>query len=251
VIEVVDGCKTFDGRAVLEDVSFKVYRGEVAVVVGPSGSGKTTLLRALGLLTTLDHGHIKLSGCLHGYTLNGGEIVPLSERRLALHRRSVGIVFQQFNLFPHLSALDNVTLAPRKVLKRSRPDSEADAREFLARVGLDDKAYSYPHQLSGGQQQRVAIARALALRPEVMLFDEPTSALDPEMVSEVLNVMGEVARGGMTMVVVSHEMGFARKVADRAIFMDQGRLVDQGHPEDVFFGSSVDRVRQFMEKILH
>jgi len=251
VIEMVHARKAFDGRTVLDDVSLHVQRSELAVIVGPSGSGKTTLLRALGLLTTLDAGYLKMNGDLHGYRSGKGVPVPLSERALVRHRRNVGMVFQHFNLFPHLSALANVTLAPRKVLGRNREAAEAEALVLLTRVGLRDKARAFPHELSGGQQQRVAIARALALRPEVMLFDEPTSALDPEMVSEVLSVMGELAADGMTMVLVSHEMGFARRVADKAIFMDEGRIIETGRPDDVFLNSKEPRVRQFMEKILH
>jgi polar amino acid transport system ATP-binding protein len=250
VLSVIGGTKSYHGKPVLRGVGLDVHEGEVVVIVGPSGSGKTTLLRAMALLTPLDSGTILFNGRPHGYEEVNGSTREVPERRLVAHRRGVGMVFQQFNLFPHLSVLRNVTLAPVKVLGMDRRRAEDEARSLLARVGLADKESSYPGDLSGGQQQRVAIARALALAPELMLFDEPTSSLDPEMVAEVLAVMTELASKGMTMVVVSHEMGFARSVADRVVFMDDGAIVQSGSPGEVFEFSTEPRVREFMLKVL-
>ena len=247
----IEGSKSFGrGHRVLDDVKLECLPGSVTVVIGPSGSGKTTLLRALALLTPLDHGCIRLEGKLHGYrdTTQGPKALP--ESRLATPRAQVGMVFQQFNLFPHKTALQNVMLAPIAVQRRRRAEVEEHARELLANVGLADKARSYPAQLSGGQQQRVAIARALAMRPKVMLFDEPTSALDPEMVHEVLTTMSELAHSGMTMIIASHEMGFARRAADHVVFMDGGRILERAEPERFFAGEVSDRVRDFLDKIL-
>ena len=233
-------CRTFPGPVVaLDDLSVRVRRGEVLVVIGPSGSGKSTFLRCLNGLEQIDSGTIVIDG------------IPLDANeanRLAI-RREVGMVFQSFNLFPHLSVLDNINLAQRLVRGRSRDEAAKASRELLARVGLDDKADSYPDQLSGGQQQRVAIARALALHPKVMLFDEATSALDPEMIGEVLDVMRALAEGGMTMVVVTHEMGFAREVSDRVVFREEGRLVEAAATEDFFLRPTEERTREFLRQI--
>ena len=233
-------CRTFPGPVVaLDDLSVRVRRGEVLVVIGPSGSGKSTFLRCLNGLEQIDSGTIVIDG------------IPLDANeanRLAI-RREVGMVFQSFNLFPHLSVLDNINLAQRLVRGRSRDEAAKASRELLARVDLADKADSYPDQLSGGQQQRVAIARALALHPKVMLFDEATSALDPEMIGEVLDVMRALAEGGMTMVVVTHEMGFAREVSDRVVFMEEGRLVEEAATEDFFLRPTEERTREFLRQI--
>jgi polar amino acid transport system ATP-binding protein len=233
-------CRTFPGPVVaLDDLSVRVRRGEVLVVIGPSGSGKSTFLRCLNGLEQIDSGTIVIDG------------IPLDAseaNRLAI-RREVGMVFQSFNLFPHLCVLDNINLAQRLVRGRSRAEASRASRELLARVGLADKEASYPDQLSGGQQQRVAIARALALHPRVMLFDEATSALDPEMIGEVLDVMRALAEGGMTMVVVTHEMGFAREVSDRVVFMEGGRLVEAAATEDFFLRPAQERTREFLRQI--
>lgn len=250
VVSLVAATKRYHGKEVLKDVSIDFRRSSVSVLLGPSGSGKTTMLRAICLLATLDEGHIVMNGALHGYEQTPAGYRALPERRLARHRRGVGMVFQQFNLFPHLTALGNVALAPVKVAGQKRDAAEKLAKDLLARVGLAEKAGSYPAQLSGGQQQRVAIARALALRPEVLLFDEPTSALDPEMVAEVLNVMTELAADGMSMIVVSHEMGFARRVAHDVVFMDDGMIIDRGTPDHIFGSAAHPRVQSFMRRIL-
>jgi polar amino acid transport system ATP-binding protein len=218
-----------------------VDSGEVLVIIGPSGSGKSTLLRCVNLLERVDSGHIFLEG--EEITRAGVDVTGVRQR--------VGIVFQQFNLFPHLKVLDNLTLAARRIRKRSRAETEAQARELLDLVGLTEKARQYPHQLSGGQQQRVAIARALMMEPHVMLFDEVTSALDPELVGEVLIVMRDLAQAGMTMLVVTHEMQFAREVGDRVVFMDDGRIVEQGKPVDVLDNPREERTRRFLRRTLH
>jgi polar amino acid transport system ATP-binding protein len=247
----ITGSKTYpNGHKVLHDVSLEVERGEVAFLIGPSGSGKTTLLRCLALLEDLDDGSVRLDGALHGYVDTPAGPKFAGERALAAARVEGGMVFQNFNLFPHMTALQNVVAAPTRVRRRPKAEVTAEAEALLARVGLADKAGHYPAQLSGGQQQRVAIARALAMQPKVMFFDEPTSALDPEMVHEVLAVMKELADDGMTMVVVSHEMGFARQAADTVVFMEDGRIVDQGSPEPVFSETGHPRVRSFLDKIL-
>ena len=232
--------KRFGSVVAVDGVDLDVARGEVVVVVGPSGSGKSTVLRCINLLEEPTSGTVEVDGVdIQGRDVDIDEI-----------RRELGMVFQQFNLFPHLTVMQNITLAQRKVRKRSKADAEAMAVRQLERVGIPEKAAAFPRQLSGGQQQRVAIARALAMEPKVMLFDEPTSALDPEMIKEVLDVMLELARDGMTMVVVTHEMGFARAAADRLVFMDQGRIVEEGVPEDMFRNPRHDRTRQFFEQIL-
>lgn len=227
------------GVHALKNVSTQVAEGEVVVIVGPSGSGKSTFLRTLNQLETINDGEIIVDG------INLTE--PGNVNKL---REEVGMVFQSFNLFPHLSVLDNISLAPQKVRGLSRQDAEDRAKALLLKVGLADKAASYPSQLSGGQQQRVAIARALAMQPRIMLFDEPTSALDPEMVGEVLDVMKGLAREGMTMVVVTHEMGFAREVADRVLFMERGELLVDEKPDDFFDNSASSRLRQFLSQVL-
>jgi polar amino acid transport system ATP-binding protein len=244
--------KWFGRLHVLDDVSLDVAAGEVVVIIGPSGSGKTTLLRCMNHLERVDQGRLLVNGHLIGYreTARGG-LAEESEAEIARQRQEIGFVFQQFNLFPHLTAVQNVALAPVRVRKAARADALSQARGLLARVGLDDKCDSYPRQLSGGQRQRVAIARALAMKPRLMLFDEPTSALDPEMVGEVLEVMRELAAEGMTMVVVSHEMGFARSVADRVIMMDQGRIIETGPPGQVLDQPAHERTRAFLSKVLH
>ncbi|MBB5077822.1 amino acid ABC transporter ATP-binding protein [Nonomuraea endophytica] len=232
--------KWFGEHHVLRDVDLDVARGEVVVVVGPSGSGKSTLCRCLNRLETVQRGEVVIDGVP----------APLEGRELAKLRADVGMVFQSFNLFQHMSVLDNVVLAPVKVRGASRTDAEKSARELLERVGIGAQADKLPAQLSGGQQQRAAIARALAMTPKVMLFDEPTSALDPEMVGEVLDVMTGLAADGMTMVVVTHEMGFARKAADRVVFMADGQIVEQGAPAAFFDSPQTDRARDFLAKVL-
>ncbi len=232
--------KYFGKLHVLRDLSLSVAPGEVVVVCGPSGSGKSTLIRCVNALERVQAGEIVVLG----QSLTGGRT------NLARLRTQVGMVFQSFNLFPHMTALDNIMLAPLKVRKLARPEAERVAWALLDRVGLREKAASYPANLSGGQQQRVAIARALAMQPRIMLFDEPTSALDPEMINEVLDVMTALARDGMTMMCVTHEMGFARRVAHRVVFMDEGRVVEEGTPDDFFSSPKSDRGRQFLSKIL-
>ncbi len=232
--------KHFGPLHVLQDIDLSVARGEVVVVIGPSGSGKSTLCRTINRLETIDSGTITIDGAP----------IPAEGKQLAELRSKVGMVFQSFNLFAHQTVLQNVTLGPVKVKGMKKPDAEKRARELLERVGIASQADKYPAQLSGGQQQRVAIARALAMDPTVMLFDEPTSALDPEMINEVLDVMTSLARTGMTMVVVTHEMGFARRAADRVVFMDQGRIVEQAAPEQFFSAPESDRAKDFLSKIL-
>jgi ABC-type polar amino acid transport system ATPase subunit len=232
--------KSFGELHVLSDVNLRVGAGEVVVVCGPSGSGKSTLLRCINRLEAIDAGEIVVNGVR----------VDRNTRDVAALRAEIGMVFQRFNLYPHLRVLENLTLAPMRVRGLAREQAEAIGRELLDKVGIPEKAASYPAQLSGGQQQRVAIARALAMKPKIMLFDEPTSALDPEMIQEVLEVMMDLAREGMTMVVVTHEMGFARRVADRVVFMDAGRIVEQAAPEAFFTRSQEARTRLFLSKIL-
>jgi len=240
IIRVEHVHKWFGSLHVLRDVSLEVASGEVVVIIGPSGSGKSTLLRCLNGLEVPQQGRI---------VVNDIELTK-NPRNINRVRAEVGMVFQQFNLFPHLTALENITLAQRVVRRRSRAEAERIARALLEKVGIPDKADAYPAQLSGGQQQRVAIARALAMNPKIMLFDEPTSALDPEMIKEVLDVMRDLAREGMTMLVVTHEMGFAREVADRIAFMDQGQIVEVGTPETFFRSPKEARTQAFLSKIL-
>jgi glutamate transport system ATP-binding protein len=232
--------KHFGALHVLKDVDLTVDRGEVVVVIGPSGSGKSTLCRTINRLETIDAGTITIDG----------QPLPAEGKQLAQLRAKVGMVFQSFNLFAHKTVLENVTLGPVKVKSVKKGDAERRGRELLERVGIASQADKYPAQLSGGQQQRVAIARALAMDPTVMLFDEPTSALDPEMINEVLDVMTDLARDGMTMVVVTHEMGFARRAADRVVFMDEGRIVESATPEQFFSHPESDRAKDFLSKIL-
>jgi polar amino acid transport system ATP-binding protein len=240
VIEVLGVHKSFGSLEVLRGVSLNVAAGEVVVVLGPSGSGKSTLLRTINHLEKVDRGFITIDGTLIGYQRRGGKLHELKEREILKQRKDIGFVFQNFNLFPHLTALKNIAEVADPV----------QARHFLERVGLVDKADAYPRQLSGGQQQRVAIARALATRPKVVLFDEPTSALDPELVGEVLDVLRDLARSGTTMVVVTHEIGFAREVADRIVFMDDGVIVEEGTPDEVLDHPVHERTRAFLSKVL-
>jgi polar amino acid transport system ATP-binding protein len=241
VVQLEDVHKSFGDNVVLDGIDLTVNAGQVLVIIGPSGSGKSTLLRCVNLLEPVDSGRI---------FFEGEEITGKGTKVPAIRQR-IGIVFQQFNLFPHLRAIDNLTLAARRVGKIPRKEAEQRAHELLERVGLSEKARSYPHQLSGGQQQRVAIARALMMRPHVMLFDEVTSALDPELVGEVLVVMRDLARDGMTMLVVTHEMQFARDVGDQLIFMDEGKIVEQGNPADVLDRPKAERTRRFLRRTLH
>ncbi|MBM3585627.1 MAG: amino acid ABC transporter ATP-binding protein [Alphaproteobacteria bacterium] len=249
LVRILDVHKSFGDLKVLRGVTIQVPRGEVVCVIGPSGSGKTTLVRCINHLEKIDSGRIYVNGRLVGYREVGGRIVEERESVVAEQRQNIGMVFQRFNLFPHLSALDNVMVGPRRVLKRPRAEIEPEAKALLERVGLGDKLASYPSQLSGGQQQRVAIARAFAMQPTLMLFDEPTSALDPETVGEVLDVMKTLAKGGMTMIVVTHEMGFAREVADRVVMMDEGVIVEEGRAEDLFLRPREERTKAFLKAI--
>lgn len=242
--------KRFGNLLVLNGVDLFVKAGQVVVIIGPSGSGKTTLLRCINHLEKIDSGRIYVQGQLVGYREVNGRIVEDSEANIARMRSQIGFVFQRFNLFPHMTALENVIEAPIHVLHRSRSDAIETAMILLSKVGLEEKANVYPHKLSGGQQQRVAIARALAMNPKLMLFDEATSALDPELVGEVLKVMRQLAEEGMTMVVVTHEMGFAREVADHVIFMDKASIVEQGPPEQIFDHPENERTRNFLRMIL-
>jgi polar amino acid transport system ATP-binding protein len=240
VVEFKNVDKWFGTLHVLKQIDLRIERGEVVVICGPSGSGKSTLIRCINRLEAIQSGEIVVDG------------KRLSEPSLDLRalRAEIGFVFQQFNLYPHLSVMDNITLGPIKVRKLAREEAEKSAAQLLERVGIPDKAGAFPASLSGGQQQRVAIARALAMQPKIMLFDEPTSALDPEMINEVLEVMTDLAKDGMTMAVVTHEMGFARRVARRVIFMDEGRIVEEGAPEGFFAQPKSERAKQFLSKIL-
>lgn len=240
IIEVKDLHKYFGKLEVLKGIDCTIEKGEVVSIIGPSGSGKSTFLRCLNLLEEVTKGQILING----------KNITSKDVNINKMRTEIGMVFQQFNLFPHMNVIDNVTLAPMKINKISRQEAEKQAMELLRKVGLEQKAKEYPSKLSGGQKQRVAIARALAMNPEIMLFDEPTSALDPELVGEVLNVMKELANEGMTMVIVTHEMGFARDVCDRVIFMDGGNIVEQGDPKEIFSNPKQERTRSFLSKVL-
>ena len=240
LIKVEEVHKIFGELHALDGVSEEIHKGEVVVIVGPSGSGKSTFLRSLNLLETPSKGHIYFEG------------TDITDKKVDInkHRQKMGMVFQHFNLFPHKTILQNITLAPVTLKLQSKEEAEKKGMELLRRVGLEEKANAYPSQLSGGQKQRIAIIRSLAMNPEVMLFDEPTSALDPEMVGEVLDLMKQLARDGMTMVVVTHEMGFAKEVATRVIFMDEGRIKEQGTPEEFFDHPKDERLKEFLSKIL-
>jgi polar amino acid transport system ATP-binding protein len=240
----------FGTNEILRDVSMMVQRNEKVVIIGPSGSGKTTFLRCINHLEKIQDGKISVDGQLVGYCEINGKIVEDTERNIARMRAQIGMVFQRFNLFPHLTALENVIEAPTHVLRKPKREATERAMELLNKVGLAEKAHHYPNALSGGQQQRVAIARALAMNPKLMLFDEATSALDPELVGEVLKVMRQLAEEGMTMIVVTHEMGFAREVAERVIFMDQGKIVEEGPPADIFNNPEHERTQNFLRLIL-
>ena len=250
VVDAVGVGKSFGSIQALADVTLQVARGEVVCLIGPSGSGKTTFLRCVNQLERYDRGALWLEGDLVGYRLAGGRLHPRAEPDIARQRRATGMVFQRFNLFPHMTALGNVMEGPVHVLREHRAAAEAAARGLLAQVGLAHKAAAYPSELSGGQQQRVAIARALAMRPRLMLFDEPTSALDPELVGEVLTVMRDLADRGTTMLVVTHELGFAREVGHRVVFMDHGRVVEAGPARDLFAGPQQPRTREFLAAVL-
>ena len=250
MISCIDVHKKFGRLEVLRGVSTEVARGDVVVLIGPSGSGKTTLLRCINHLETLDSGRIYVDGEFIGYREVGGRLREDSEPEVARKRAALGMVFQRFNLFPHLTALGNVIEAPMRVKRTPRKEVEELGRQLLTKVGLEDKLDVHPSRLSGGQQQRVAIARALAMEPKLMLFDEPTSALDPELVGEVLDVMKSLAREGMTMVVVTHEMGFAREVADRVVFMDEGLIVEEGTPKAILQSPQQERTKAFLNRVL-
>ena len=249
LLRIVDLHKKFGELEVLAGVSIDVKRGEKVSIVGPSGSGKTTLLRCINYLEKPSGGHIYIDGTLIGEKQVGDRYVHLSDRELAKERQEIGFVFQRFNLFPHLTALGNVTIAPIKVLGLSRDEAEARGRQMLEKVGLGHKITEYPERLSGGQQQRVAIARVLAMQPKLMLFDEATSALDPELIGEVLRVMRQLADEGRTMVIVTHEIQFAGEVSDRVVFMDQGKIVEQGPPKSVLFNPQLPRTREFLKHL--
>ncbi len=246
MVEAIDVHKRFNQTEVLRGVSLQVARGEVVVIIGPSGSGKTTFLRCLNHLEKIQAGQILIDGENIGYREENGKLVEDNERNIARVRANIGMVFQRFNLFPHMTALQNIIEAPTHVQGVSHEEAEGRAHALLTKVGLDEKANSYPRQLSGGQQQRVAIARALAMNPKLMLFDEATSALDPELVGEVLKVMRQLAEEGMTMVVVTHEMRFARDVANRVVVMDGGKIIEQGAPDALFDHPTQERTRTFL-----
>lgn len=242
--------KSFGTLEVLKGVDLLVRPGEVTVIIGPSGSGKSTLLRALNHLEKVDQGTVRVDGDLVGYRRKGNKLHELSNKEILRQRSQIGFVFQNFNLFPHLTALENVVEAPVSAQKRTRSEVEIEAKALLGRVGLADKEQDYPRRLSGGQQQRVAIARALALRPKVILFDEPTSALDPELVGEVLEVIRVLARDGATLVIVTHEVGFAREIADNIVFMDDGLIVEQGAPAALLDNPKQERTKAFLARVL-
>ncbi|MEU9397522.1 amino acid ABC transporter ATP-binding protein [Streptomyces sp. NPDC048324] len=249
-VEVHDVHKWYGTHRVLDGVDLTVRPGEVTVILGPSGSGKSTLLRVINHLEKPEIGHVSINGEPIGVKRHGDRLKELSERAILTQRGRIGFVFQNFNLFPHLTVLDNVAAAPVATGRLGRPQAQELARELLARVGLADKTGAYPRQLSGGQQQRVAIARALALRPGVILFDEPTSALDPELVGEVLAVIRDLASSGTTLVIVTHEIGFAREIADRVVFIDGGKIIEQGPPSEVLDTPRHERTRDFLSKVL-
>lgn len=243
-------CKSYGGNEVLKGIDMEVAPGEVVCLIGPSGSGKSTFLRCINHLETVDGGRMWVDGNIVGYDLKGTKLHEQNHRDVCRQRMDIGMVFQQFNLFPHMTVLENLIEAPRLVRKEKKSTATARALGLLEKVGLSDKAHAYPRQLSGGQQQRVAIARALCMEPKLMLFDEPTSALDPELVGEVLKVMKDLALSGMTMIVVTHEMNFARDVADRVVFMDGGHVVEQGPARDVITNPANERTQTFLASVL-
>ncbi|MGZ4593807.1 MAG: amino acid ABC transporter ATP-binding protein [Actinomycetes bacterium] len=250
MVKAEDVHKNFGRVEVLKGIDLQVMPREVMCIVGPSGSGKSTFLRCINHLEKINGGRLWVDGQLVGYRQRGTKLYELKDREVAQHRRDIGMVFQRFNLFPHMTALDNVIEAPVQVKKERRAAARERGLELLEKVGLADRCLMYPSQLSGGQQQRVAIARALAMEPKLMLFDEPTSALDPELVGEVLDVMRKLAEGGMTMIVVTHEMGFAREVGDELVFMDDGVVVESGKPRDVIASPQHERTKAFLSKVL-
>ncbi|WP_037364389.1 amino acid ABC transporter ATP-binding protein [Amycolatopsis orientalis] len=251
VVSAQKVCKSFGSLDVLKGIDLEVHEREVLCLIGPSGSGKSTLLRCINHLEKIDAGRLYVDGVLVGYRERGGRLHELRDKEIAAQRKDIGMVFQRFNLFPHMTALENVMEAPIQVRGEPKARVRERALELLERVGLADKARSYPGQLSGGQQQRVAIARALAMQPKLMLFDEPTSALDPELVGDVLGVMRQLAKDGMTMVVVTHEMQFAREVADKVFFMDGGVVVESGSPEEVIGDPKHERTKAFLARVLN
>ncbi|MDO1582772.1 amino acid ABC transporter ATP-binding protein [Rhizobium oryzicola] len=250
LVEARNVHKSFDQLEVLKGIDLDVMPGEVVVILGPSGSGKSTFLRCINHLEAIQRGYIQVDGEQIGYALRKGRLEKLSPNGIARQRRKIGMVFQQFNLYPHMTVLQNIIEAPIGIHGESRKDAIANAMRLLERVGLSEKAENYPRQLSGGQQQRVAIARALAIKPKLMLFDEPTSALDPELVGEVLATMRDLAKQGLTMIVVTHEIGFAREAADRVVFMDGGHIIEMGKPEDVIGNPQHPRTQAFLSRFL-
>jgi polar amino acid transport system ATP-binding protein len=250
IVTAANVTKRFGELRALNDVSLTIAPGAVQCIIGPSGSGKSTLLRCINQLEKIDQGAIWVDGELIGYRIKGNELHELSDAEIARQRLTTGMVFQRFNLFNHMTVLENIIEGPVTVLKRPRQEAVAEAEKLLARVGLSEKRNSYPIELSGGQQQRIAIARALAMKPKLMLFDEPTSALDPELVGEVLAVMRDLAASGMTMIVVTHELGFAREVASDVVFMDKGEIVERGHPQQVLVAPQQARTRDFIAAVL-
>ncbi len=250
IVRAMDVHKSFGSNKVLNGISIDVFTGEVVTVLGPSGSGKSTFLRCINFLEEIDSGAIFVDGEQIGFVLREGKLRSLSDGAVRRQRQKIGMVFQQFNLFPHMTALENVIEAPIGIHGRKETEVREEAMELLRRIGLADKAKAYPRQLSGGQQQRVAIARALAIKPRLLLFDEPTSALDPELVGEVLSTMRDLAEGGLTMLVVTHEIGFARDAAHRVVFMDNGVVVEEGKPEEVLSNPQHNRTRQFLNRFI-
>ena len=251
IVKAVDVNKFFGDFQALKDVNLEIPHGEVLCIIGPSGSGKSTLLRCINQLEKVDNGGLWVDDEIVGYRTDGHKLIELSDVQIARQRLKTGMVFQRFNLFAHMTVLENIIEGPVQVLRQPREDCLQFAMELLRRVGLEAKANAYPIELSGGQQQRVAIARALAMRPKLMLFDEPTSALDPELVGEVLSVMRDLAKSGMTMIVVTHELGFAREVANRVVFMDAGQIIETGAPEDVLMNPSNPRTQDFIAAVLN